>query len=82
MMPLRGRLCYKQSYMERIQWVPSVLSRPQSEQLTAQRVIDEPRQAARHEPLVAFRSVFALRYANVVPASVPELQTEANTPLY
>lgn len=43
--------------------------------------MSEPRQAASRELLVAFH-LFVLRYANVVPASLPALQTEANIQLY
>lgn len=48
---------------------------------TAEDVMSEPRQAASRELLVAFR-LFVLHYANVVPASLPALQTEANIRLY
>ena len=57
MMPVRGRLCSKQSYTERIKWMPSVSSCLHLEQLKAERVIAEPQQAVSHELLMAFHSV-------------------------
>lgn len=57
MMPLKWRLCLKQSYTERIKWMPSVSSCLHLEQLKAEHVIAEPQQALSHELLMAFHSV-------------------------
>lgn len=81
MMRLRGKLCSEQSRAERIKRTPSVSSCLHLEQLRAEDVMSEPRQAASRELLVAFH-LFVLYYANVVPASLPALQTEANIQLY
>lgn len=57
MMPVSGRLCLKTSYLEGINWIPSVSFCVHVQQLNADYVIAEAQQAMSHELLMAFHSV-------------------------